>query len=87
MQFKIKNRKGENRVMRSNRINIAETMLVLVTETFPSWGKTLLLCETLALCFSEHEKRSSADTLQHNSGDSQSCLNTIFPFLTPAEAF
>lgn len=52
-----------------------------------SWRETVLLCETLALCFSEHEKRSSAHTLQHNSGDSQSCSNTIFPFLTPAEAF
>lgn len=41
-------------------------------KTSLSWGKTVLLCETLALCFSEREKRSSAHTLQHNSGDSQS---------------
>lgn len=53
-------------------------------KTSSSWGIILLLCETLALCFSEHEKRSSADNsatqqwrftvmFEHNISFSHSC--------------
>lgn len=82
MQFKIKSWKGVNRVMRSNRINIAETMLVLVTETFQikplQVGAKLFYSVKLWPCASQNMKRGAAQTLCNTTVEIHSHVRTQY---------